>query len=147
MYFQGGCISLNYPFAPAMCFCSPQNYYQQYFLACNGVHVFFPSWKQNHTFMFQFIAADARVFSCEYICNSQKENLDGNDVLYMTVVLLWSWTGYSSYSSGGITGRSSSSQMEQYYSCPLQAFGKAFDPLLRYQPFPVSFPFCPITLR
>lgn len=147
MYFQQGSISLNYPFAPTIHFCFPQNYYQQYFLACRLAHIFFPSWKQNHTFLFQFITEDAQMFSCEYTCNSQKENnLNGNYVLYITVVLFWTWARYSSHSSGGIIGRNSSSQMKQYYSCPLQD-GKAFDPLLRYQRSPVSFPFCPITLR
>lgn len=147
MYFQQRSISLNFPFVPTICFCFPQNYHQQYFLACNLAHIFFPSWKQNHTFMFQFITEDAQMFSCKYTCNAQKENkLDENYVLCITVVLLWRWAGYSSHSSGAIIGRSSSSQMEEYYSCSLKN-GKAFDPLLRYQLSPDSFPFCPITLR
>lgn len=148
MYFQQGSSSLNYTFAPTVYFCFPQNYHQQYFLACNLAHIFFPSWKQNHTFMFQFITEDAQMFSCEYPCNSHKENnLDGNDALGMKngAALDLSWV-FSSHNSGGITGRSSSLQMEQYYSCSLQN-GKAFNPVLRYQLSPVLFPFCPITLR
>lgn len=75
--------------------------------------------------------------SCEYKRNVQKENnLDGNDLLCMTVVLLWSWANvFFSHSSEGPVGRSSSSQMEQYYSCPLES-GKALDPLSKTSTVP-----------
>lgn len=93
------------------------------FLGCNLAHDLFPYRKGNHIFMFQVITEDAQLFSCEYTCNIQKENnLDGNYILCMTVVLLWSWAKiFFSHSSEGRVDRSSSSQVEQYYSCVLQS--------------------------
>lgn len=47
VYFLQGSISLNCLFAPTMCFCFPQNYHQQYFLACNLAHIFPPGKQKN----------------------------------------------------------------------------------------------------